>query len=425
MSAPEAAPTRTSSARSASATRSSMRSSGRTASSGWSVPRSRRRASSPSPIRRRDGDLSERGGRPRRDGRVLARSAAARGVPRPEGSERGQGPHRRDPRGRRRTGGGVVGGRPVRDVPASRRAATMEDRGPGLVARASSAASRRSRSRSRAKDAYARLKYEAGVHRVQRVPVTESQGRIHTSTATVAVMPEAEEVEVELRPEDLQIDVYRSSGTGRTVGQHDRLGGADRAQADRHQGRDAGGALAAAEPREGDALPARAPVPARARRGAGEGGRGAPRAARHRGALREDPHLQLPGGSRHRPPDQAHLASAAGRPRRRARSSMGSSIGCTTAARAAQLADGRGRCGPPRWCAAAPTTWPRTTSTRRGRRGGAHCSSVLGVDRTAIRVRQEGLSAAEASATAVPSVGGASGARCSTSRGSRGSAGSR
>jgi peptide chain release factor 1 len=64
----------------------------------------------------------------------------------------------------------------------------------------------------RAKDAYGRLKYEAGVHRVQRVPVTESQGRIHTSTATVAVMPEAEEVEVELRPEDLQIDVYRSSG---------------------------------------------------------------------------------------------------------------------------------------------------------------------------------------------------------------------
>jgi peptide chain release factor 1 len=66
----------------------------------------------------------------------------------------------------------------------------------------------------RGKDAFARLRYEAGVHRVQRVPVTESQGRIHTSTATVAVMPEAEEVEVELRPEDLQIDVFRSSGPG-------------------------------------------------------------------------------------------------------------------------------------------------------------------------------------------------------------------
>ena len=66
----------------------------------------------------------------------------------------------------------------------------------------------------RGKDAYARLKHEAGVHRVQRVPVTESQGRIHTSTATVAVMPEAEDVEVELRPDDLQITVFRSSGPG-------------------------------------------------------------------------------------------------------------------------------------------------------------------------------------------------------------------
>jgi len=66
----------------------------------------------------------------------------------------------------------------------------------------------------RGRDAFGRLRHEAGVHRVQRVPATESQGRIHTSTATVAVMPEAEEVEVALRPEDLQIDVYRSSGPG-------------------------------------------------------------------------------------------------------------------------------------------------------------------------------------------------------------------
>jgi peptide chain release factor 1 len=66
----------------------------------------------------------------------------------------------------------------------------------------------------RGRDAYGRLKHESGVHRVQRVPVTESSGRIHTSTATVAVLPEAEEVEVEIRPEDLVIDVYRSSGPG-------------------------------------------------------------------------------------------------------------------------------------------------------------------------------------------------------------------
>ena len=62
--------------------------------------------------------------------------------------------------------------------------------------------------------AYSIFKYEGGTHRVQRVPVTESQGRIHTSTATVAVLPEAEDVEVDINPGDLQIDVYRSSGPG-------------------------------------------------------------------------------------------------------------------------------------------------------------------------------------------------------------------
>lgn len=62
--------------------------------------------------------------------------------------------------------------------------------------------------------AYSQFKYESGVHRVQRVPVTESQGRVHTSTCTVAVMPEAEEVDIEIRDQDLRIDVYRSSGNG-------------------------------------------------------------------------------------------------------------------------------------------------------------------------------------------------------------------
>lgn len=62
--------------------------------------------------------------------------------------------------------------------------------------------------------AYSNLKYESGVHRVQRVPETESSGRIHTSTATVAVLPEAEDVDVEINPNDLRIDVYRSSGHG-------------------------------------------------------------------------------------------------------------------------------------------------------------------------------------------------------------------
>lgn len=61
---------------------------------------------------------------------------------------------------------------------------------------------------------YSKLKYESGAHRVQRVPVTETQGRVHTSTATVLVMPEAEEVDVEINPNDLRIDVYRSTGAG-------------------------------------------------------------------------------------------------------------------------------------------------------------------------------------------------------------------
>ena len=65
--------------------------------------------------------------------------------------------------------------------------------------------------------AYSRLKFESGVHRVQRVPETETQGRVHTSTVTVAVMPEAEEVEIDINPADLKIDTFRSSGAG---GQH-------------------------------------------------------------------------------------------------------------------------------------------------------------------------------------------------------------
>ena len=65
--------------------------------------------------------------------------------------------------------------------------------------------------------AYSMMKYESGGHRVQRVPVTEASGRIHTSSATVAVMPEVEDIEIEIRPEDLKVDTYRSSGAG---GQH-------------------------------------------------------------------------------------------------------------------------------------------------------------------------------------------------------------
>ena len=67
------------------------------------------------------------------------------------------------------------------------------------------------------KNVYSKLKYESGAHRVQRVPVTESAGRVHTSTATVGVMPEEEDVEIEIDPKDIRVDVFRSSGAG---GQH-------------------------------------------------------------------------------------------------------------------------------------------------------------------------------------------------------------
>jgi len=66
----------------------------------------------------------------------------------------------------------------------------------------------------RGKGAYSRLKYESGVHRVQRVPTTESSGRIHTSTATVAVLPEAEEVEVDINPDEIRTDIFHSGGAG-------------------------------------------------------------------------------------------------------------------------------------------------------------------------------------------------------------------
>lgn len=67
------------------------------------------------------------------------------------------------------------------------------------------------------KSVYSKLKYESGAHRVQRIPVTESQGRVHTSTATVVVMPEEEDIEIEIDPKDIRVDVYRASGAG---GQH-------------------------------------------------------------------------------------------------------------------------------------------------------------------------------------------------------------
>ena len=142
--------------------------------------------------------------------------------------------------------------------------------------------------------AYSVFKWEAGTHRVQRVPETESQGRIHTSTATVAVMPEAEEVEVEVDPNDLKIDVYRSTGPGgQSVNTTDSAVRITHLP-DGNRGRDAGREVAAPEQEQGDARAARAALRGRARAAAGRGGGGAAVADRLRPARREDPHLQLP-----------------------------------------------------------------------------------------------------------------------------------
>ena len=95
---------------------------------------------------------------------------------------------------------------------------------------------------------WSRLKFEGGVHRVQRVPVTESQGRIHTSAAGVLVLPEAEEVDVTVDPNDLRIDVFRSSGPGRAEREHHRLRRPDHPPAQRHRGQLAEREEPAAEP---------------------------------------------------------------------------------------------------------------------------------------------------------------------------------
>ena len=167
--------------------------------------------------------------------------------------------------------------------------------------------------------AYSVFKFEGGTHRVQRVPETESQGRIHTSTATVAVMPEAEEVEIEMEEKDLKIDVMRSTGPGRPEREHDRLGCSHHAPPDRNRRRHAGREVAAPEPAEGDARPAREAVRGRTRAPAGRARGSAQVADRKRGARGEDPHLQLPREPGDRPPDQADRAPPRPGARRRPR----------------------------------------------------------------------------------------------------------